>query len=410
MFRDRNAPSKVATVFQFADDAFKKGVTFVEPDMECFELGLEAMSKRVNFQEVGELVDQILNVMKKDRYMIPTTKCYASAIAAWKNVAMGRECDDRELAAFRTHDLLQEMVRAYHQTTIVKIQPSTQNYNDALEALTMSKNRRAFQRAETLLKTLEENLDLADEEIRDDDGMVDDDSESPVELFPTADSYKHALTVLKNSGSHNKVREGLLLVQRLESHIDHLRKVSTEKALVDAMSEFIAVCAREVSKHERQNMETMFTALRTMEGIRALSLTPNAETYASLLEACDTLVHSSQDRLRILENIFERACTEGYVDHAVLGNFKKAATTYLYGKLVVAPSEVVENVKVVPESWTRNVEGFSTNMQGGRKVLPLSIEGQFTFTKAAAEHKMRRLRKQANKRMLEGGRLRRRRK
>ena len=62
-------------------------------------------------------------------------------------------------------------------------------------------------------------------------------------------------------------------------------------------------------------------------------------------------------------------------------------------------------MKVVPEVWTRNVTGFLANVKGGRKVLPLSIEGKFTFTKAAAEYKMRKLRRQDNKKMLQGGRM-----
>lgn len=365
------------------------------------------MAKRSTIPEVGELVDQILSSMKKDRLTIPTTKCYGSAIRAWRNVALSKNCEDREAAVLRTYDLLKEMVRAIHRTTLVTVQPSTQHYNDALEALTVSKHKRAFQRADNLLKELEQSLDRQGKEEGEQSELEDDgSSETSNELVPTAESYKYALTVLKNSKTHNKVREGLLLLQSFESRIDHLRKVSSKKSLVDAMSALIAVCAKDVSRQESRDMETMFTALRTMEGIRAHNLTPNSNTYAAVLEACDALVDkNSLDRGRILENVFVRACNEGYVDQNVLASFKAAATTYLYGKLVIAPSELAENVKVVPESWTRNVEGFSANLKGGRKVLPLTVEGQFTYTKAAAEHKMRKLRKKANKRLLEGGRL-----
>jgi hypothetical protein len=149
----------------------------------------------------------------------------------------------------------------------------------------------------------------------------------------------------------------------------------------------------------------MLKALRTLEAIRGMGLAPNSTTYAAILEACDHLVQDSHDRQRILENIFVRACEEGFVDRTVLATFKAAASSYLYTRLVVAPSQEVEHFKVVPDSWTRHVRGFSANVKGGRKVLPLTIEGKFTFTKAAAEYKMRKLRKQSNKKMLQGGRM-----
>jgi hypothetical protein len=65
----------------------------------------------------------------------------------------------------------------------------------------------------------------------------------------------------------------------------------------------------------------------------------------------------------------------------------------------------VEHMKVVPEEWTRNIQGFLANTKDGRKVLPLTIDGTFTFTKAAAEYKMRKMRKGHNRQMLQGGRM-----
>lgn len=365
------------------------------------------MSRRVNVPEVGELLDQTLSEMKKERMIIPNTECYGAAILTWKHVAMGRECEDRERAVQRIDDLLQEMIDAFHRTTTVTVRPTTEHYNHVLEALTMSKAAKATQRAETILNALEK---VADRAVAEEQGNSEGESnrfDDPVGLAPNADSYKHALVVLRNSKSHSKVQEAQALINRFQSRAHQLRTVSSETSMVEVMSAFISVCARggSGSKDEAQNMEIMFTALRTPEVMRALDLVPDSTTYAALLEACDTLVHDGQDRQRILESIFIRACDGGYVDHVVLENFKAASSTYLYAKLVVAPSQEVENMKVVPESWTRNVQGFSANSKGGRKVLPLTIEGQFTFTKAAAEYKMRKLRKQANKHLLEGGRM-----
>lgn len=373
------------------------------------------MSQRVNVPEVGELADQTLSEMKKERMIIPNTECYGSAILAWKHVAMGRECDDREGAIQRAFDLLREMIAAFHRTTIVTVRPTTEHYNHVLEALTVSKSSRATQKVEKLLSELEKAGGEVDVEEQDDDEEEEALEDSPrlmsndkqvVDLAPNADSYKFALMVWRNSKSPHKLDSARDLLARFTSRIEQLRNVSSEKSLVEVMSAFISVCARDGSNKDRdEKMKVMLTALRTLERMRALGLTPDSTTYAALLEACDSLVDDGQDRQRILENIFGRACSEGYVDQAVLQHFKAAASTYLYAKLLVAPSMEVEHMKVVPEGWTRNVQGFSVNSKGGRKVLPLTIDGQFTFTKAAAEFKMRKLRKQANKKMLQGGRM-----
>jgi len=266
-----------------------------------------------------------------------------------------------------------------------------------------------MQKAEALLSALEKALDPSDAYYEDGEdeelGGSKIATNTTMEPTPDAESYKHALMVWRNSKSPKKVEMAKDLLRRFTTRIEYLRTVSSDASLVEAMSAFISVCARDGSKDKAQKMQTMFAALRSLEEMRDLGLTPNSTTYASLIEACDALVEDAQDRLRILENIFVRACDEGYVDQAVLEQFKAAASTYLYAKIVVAPSQEVEHMKVVPETWTRNVRGFSAKTKGGRKVLPLTIEGRFTFTKATAEYKMRKLRKQASKQMLQGGRM-----
>ena len=372
------------------------------------------MSQRLNVPEVGELVDKTLTEMKRERMLIPNTECYGAAIIAWKHVAMSRECDDRELAVHRCYELLQEMVAAFYRTTIVAVQPATEHYNHVLEALTISKNSKSLFRAQMLLRDLEKAVDEAsavegNETVDTDTSKFEwhvSQNRQKLNLAPDADTYRLVLTAWCNSKSPEKVHAAEELLSHFKTRMEIIRRRSSEESIVNAISAFISVCAKENSnKDDAQKMETMLTALRTLETVRELNLTPNSTCYGALLEACNNLVQNGQDRQRILENVFARAADEGYVDQVVLENFKMAASTYLYAKMVVAPSQEVENMKVVPEAWTRNVQGFSVNNRGGRKVLPLTIEGQFAFTKAAAEYKMRKLRRQSNKKMLQGGRM-----
>ena len=360
------------------------------------------------------MVDKTLTEMKRERMLIPNTECYGAAIIAWKHVAMSRECDDRELAVHRCYELLQEMVAAFYRTTIVAVQPATEHYNHVLEALTISKNSKSLFRAQMLLRDLEKAVDEAsavegNETVDTDTSKFEwhvSQNRQKQNLAPDADTYRLVLTAWCNSKSPEKVHAAEELLSHFKTRMEIIRRRSSEESIVNAISAFISVCAKENSnKDDAQKMETMLTALRTLETVRELNLTPNSTCYGALLEACNNLVQNGQDRQRILENVFARAADEGYVDQVVLENFKMAASTYLYAKMVVAPSQEVENMKVVPEAWTRNVQGFSVNNRGGRKVLPLTIEGQFAFTKAAAEYKMRKLRRQSNKKMLQGGRM-----
>lgn len=390
------------TVLQIADNVYRKGYTEVRPDADCYRDALITMSKRVNVPEVGELVDGTLMEMKKSRMMIPTTECYGAAILAWKNVATARECKDREQAIQRSYDLLQEMVKAFHRTTTVTVRPSTVHYNTVLEALAFSKSGKAASLAKKLLSDLEEGASAT---TVGGTGAIDMLMETQENfLSPDADSYKYALNVLRNSKRAEKVNDALEIVGQMKKRSSELVEQSNEDAVVDAFSSFILVCAHSGFNDDSLRMKTMNTTLKTLGDIRLLGLTPNSSTYAALLEACNHLVSDGRSRQRILEYVFRTACEEGYVDQAVLESFKEAASTYLYAKLVVSASRQVEHMKVVPESWTRSVKGFLAKNVGGRKVLPLTIEGKFTFTKAAAEYKMRKLRRKTNKHMLQGGR------
>jgi hypothetical protein len=370
------------------------------------------MSRRVNVPEVGELADATL-VEMKDRMMVPDTACYGAAVLAWKNVATARETDDqeeaidRERAVRRALGLLQEMTKAYHRTTKVTVKPTTENYNHVLEAITVSKSPKATNHAEMLLSALEDVLHGKGTS-ENDETLELEEGESPenANVGPNAESYKHVLDIWRNSRSSDKVTHAIDLLDRMKERREILQRSSSEESFVEVFSAFIRVCANSGVKDEGLRMKVMTTALRSVEDMRSQGFQPDSSTYTALLEAGHQLMPEGRDRQRVLENVFLRACNEGYVNQNLLEQFKLAASTYLYSNLVVAHSIEVENMKVVPESWTRNVKGFLANTKEGRKVLPLSIDGKgFTFTKAAAEYKMRKLRRQHNKQMLQGGRM-----
>lgn len=380
--RDKNAPSKACSVIQIISSAHKGGHTTIAPDAKCYRDTLVTISRRVNLPEVGELADSILKDMK-EAMLFPDSDCYSAAIQAWKHVATARECDNRDAAVQRALDLLEEMTKAYHRTTTVTVKPTITDYNNVLEALSVSRNIKATRHAETLLTALEE----ADSSVNEG-------------LKTNANSYKFTFDVWKNSKSVNKVARALIILRRMMEQED--LSAETGQTFVPAFSSFIDVCA--TCGSIENSRKTMTLVFRIFDEMSSKGLQPDSSTYTALLAACNNLIQDGQERQKVLKRVFLKACNDGYVNQAVLEQFKKSASTYSFANAVISHSREVEGMKVVPESWTRNVKGFQVKTKGGKQVLPLSIAGQFTFTKAAAEYKMRKLRQRHNQRMLQGGR------
>jgi hypothetical protein len=385
---DKNSPSKVSTVLEIMNTAYRKNLTDCRPDTQCYRDALITMSRRHNILEVGDLADETLKEMK-EQMLYPDTECYRAAILAWKHVAMARDNPDPEHAIRRAQDVLREMSEANHRTTQVTVRPTTGDYNHVLQALTLSKSPKAVDHAKRLFKAMHSEIDIL--------------------VRPDAETYRFMMDVWRTSKAPDKLNHATELLDELKDNLDDESRMmaspSSQESVVNAFNSFIRVCGASSSSkkdiQERRNIMTI--ALRTADDMKAFSLGPNCGTYTALVEACDHLLPSSegQERQLVLENVFQRACDEGYVNHSLLEQFKSAASTHLFAKLVVAPSVQVEDVKVLPESWTRNVQGFNE----GRRVMPLSIHGAFTFTKAAAEYRMRKLRRRTNQRLLQGGRM-----
>jgi len=390
---DKNSSSKVYSVLQIMSNAYEKGHTSIRADLQCYRDALITMSRRQNVEDVGYLADETLKEMK-DQMILPDTKCYRSAILAWKHVAMSRDSLYPEQAIQRTHELLQEMTEAYHRTAQILIQATTEDYNHVLQATNLSKNPLAVDYAQGLFENLKD--------------------EASSTGGPDAQSYRYMLGILRNSRCPTKFPSALQLLREVTDKYTNdenwRASKSSKESTMDVFTAFVRVCgapatsSKKVSKNElRQDRTKMMTmALQILEDSRILGLTLNSDTYTALVEACDCLLPANgQERENVLTNVFRRSCEEGFVNQSLLESFKSAASTYLYAKLVVSKSIPMEDIKIVPESWTRNIEGY----REGKQVMPLSIHGTFTFTKSAAEYRMRKLRRRTNQKFLRGGRL-----
>lgn len=383
--RDRNAPSKVYSLLNIMDMVYRKELTDLRPDTDCYRSALQTMSRKHLNSDVGELVDELLKEMKENN-VFPDAECYRAAIVAFKNMASLKESTCREEFISRAYQLLQEMVEEYHRTTLVTVQATTDDYNHVLAALSLSADPKAADRAENLLEALRESEGFSGGPI-------------PTTFRFVLESWCRSRSFEKLDKASRVLDELILRAETVTEWFDDPR---SREDLVDAFSAFIRVCGTVGSSNRNTygGIRIMKKALESVKSMRQMGLAPNAGTYAALIDACDHLL-PREERQDVLEGIFRRACDEGYVDATLLAKFRTVATSYLYTKVVVANSELVEDTKTVPQSWTRNVPGY----KDGKKNTPLSIHGAYTFTRTAADYRARNLRHRTNQRVLQGGRM-----
>lgn len=376
------------------ESAYKKGVTMIQPDETCYRYLLQAASHRPLLPDLGALVDAALARMRTN-YMIPDSKCFTAAIRTWKNAAVHQpdaSPQTREASIRRAMELLAEMEVSDHQSTSVSVVLSTENVNDILEALTVSRNYKRMEQAERLLSRMEKAL-------------VDGKSH----LAPNAASYIHVLRVWSTHESIEKVAKAKVILLRMQEHFAAISRQhkKNETGLVDVFNEYIHVCGSYRASSDKQGMQVLREALSAIEMLQKLgSLRPNSATYAALLDACGNLLSVGKERQLVVERIFALCCDDGMVDSNVLQRMRAVATTEQYSNIVVAPSENVEGMRVVPEAWTANAHGGRVSSVDGRRISQLSVDGTPALTASMSEFKMRRLRDKRNRNLLRGGRLR----
>jgi len=369
--------------------AYMDRVSDIRPDEECYRYAL-ATYARSTLPNLGADVDELIAQME-DRLLTPDSDCYTYAIRTW------RKCATHFLNEETQHDdathaarLLAEMEKAYHRSSDVVVQPTTENFNDVMQAWSTSKKQGAAIHAESLLKKLETAY-----------------AEGDVSLQPNADSYRWALEAWASSPSRDKLNHAVTIISRMKdltegSEDDHA------KPTVHVFNAFIHVCGTADKGSTADKKYNLKLAINTVEEMRKRGEAPNSETFRRLLEACQNLLPMGKERSRAVENIFKNCCDLGLVDDEVLAQFRAVASEELFTDVVIAnttedAAEGTKSSKMVPDAWTRNV-GVKVMTVGGKKPKPLNIDAMFVVTKRVKEHRVKRLRQHKNKRLLRAGR------
>ena len=382
--RHRNAPIEALGILRYMEKGLDDSFCTTLVDEACYRNYLLASARKSQFFEQGPLADQILTKLKNQQ-IIPNQDFYTAAIQIWKNSALNRLFTEKtELSIARTVELLQELSLAHHRSTLVSIKPTTQNYNDVLEALAASRKAVSRDIAETLVKVME------------------DSSNSTTDIQPDADTYKWLLSVHTASRAPDKLQVSKQALERMkESFVK--KDEESQSPIVGVYNAFIQVCAS--MKADNSCLQEALGAVSEMQSLYGLK--PDSQTYANLLRVCKNQLVVGPERSRIVQSIFDGCCEEGLVDEDVLKSLKAATSEEQYDRMVVFVSEGEEGIRTVPDEWTANVGGSGQVAASGRKLkaAPLTVEGRFTVTTAMKEDRMRKLRSKVNQRVLQGGRL-----
>jgi hypothetical protein len=330
----------------------------------------------------------------KTELIFPDTSCFESAMCVWKNCALHPEVpDERQTCLRRVALLLEDLRGAYVRSNADgTITVTTNALNQVLECLRVSVHSQRAAQAEAILKEMEENL------LKDD--ML---------AIPNVDSYRYVLDVYRTVDSVDRIPLAKTILLRCKDTI--LRgdvNKTTRKNVTEVLNAFVLVCATTPTPIASQaGLSILREALYAVERYRSECLIlPNQNTYAYLLQAARELVGNSASSAKLIDQIFRLACQDGMVDSFLLKQLMEVATQEQYQQLVVNKSELVEDVKVIPESWSRNVLGGRVISADGRKIRPVTIDASEISTRAMQEFKMRRLRDKRNRRLLQGGRWR----
>lgn len=377
-------------LLQQLEDANAAESTAVKLDDLCYRYVLQTISRKSEHSQLGEMADEVIRKMR-EAFIVPDAFCFTYAIKTWKNAALHTNSTlvERETSVRRALELLGDMDVAHNQSTSLDVLVSTENATDVLEALTVSDNPRRAEFANKILSKME-----------------DESRDKHHHLIPSSKIYMFAIRIWRSIWSSDRIEKSQALLNRMVQHVDVMRKRKEPRNdLVLPFNEFILVCASQRVASQSEGLDVLRHATNAVKSLRTLDkVSPNASTYAALLGSCTNLLNNTPERSEFVKKIFGQCCVEGMVDEEVLQKLKAAISAEEYSDLVVSRSEEVDGEKIVPESWSVKTLRGSTITADGRRSVPLTIDGNLTFTKGMVEFQMRRLREKRNQRLLRGGR------
>jgi hypothetical protein len=360
--------------------------TTVQPDLDCYRYVLSAMSK----SKVPDIAASIPNLFKsmEDNQIFPDTECFDCAIQTLTNCTRNSTKENEAVEYSKMAEkMLIQMEKESERSSVSVVKPSSKSYTNVIQALgVVRRGKSSAEKAAALLKRMEGG----DESIR-----------------PTRDSYVGVMNAFGSCGSEDGFIKANEILQRMISQYSN----GNESVRPDACSyhAVIRACSQVATsggKNPERQKEALVLAISTVQDMKKSDhVHPNTKSYLLLLQCCINLLpEGSTEREKALCSVFRSCAKDGLVGQPILREFQSNVSAEVYHREVVSIAPYFEEVRIIPEKWTRNL-GYSVRGSSGKMSPIISVTGAVVSTTAYNDYRMRRRRLKKGKMLLQGGRI-----
>lgn len=366
---------------------YNEKTTTVQPDLDCYRYVLSTMSK----SKVPDIAASIPNIFKlmEDNHIFPDTDCFDFAIQTLSNCSRNSTKENEAIEYSKMAEkMLIQMEKESQRSSVSVVKPNAKSYTNVIQALGLVRHgKNSAEKAAALLKRMEGG----DESMR-----------------PTRDSYVGVMNAFGSCGSDNGFIKANEVLQRMISQYSN----GNESARPDACSYHAViracsqVAASGVTTNPERQKEALVLAISTVQDMKKSDhVHPNTKSYLLLLQCCINLLpEGSTEREKALCSVFRSCAKDGFVGQPILREFQSNVSAEVYHREVVSIAPYFEEVRIIPEKWTRNL-GYSVRGSSGKMSPIISVTGAVVSTTAYNDYRMRRRRLKKGKMLLQGGRI-----
>lgn len=378
---------------------YTQKTTSVRPDLDCYRLLLTTLSKTKEY-DMGQVIPTLFKTME-DNQLFPDTECYDSAIQTLSNCTRYTK-DKKERAEYSkmAEGMLTMMETENERSSVSVVKPNAKSYTYVILALGALHTKHAAEKTTALLKKMEvEYYENGDESMK-----------------PTRDSYVGVINAFGYCGSERGFIKANTFLQQMIFH--HANGNEMARPDAEAYHAVVRACSQvsdnktSTPEREKEALVLAISAVQDMKKTEAVHT--NSRTYHLLLQCCTNLLpEGSNEREKAVCSVFRSCAKDGLVSQQILQEFQSCVSPEVYYREVVADAPYFEEVRIIPEKWTRNLgyrvrvkdvlhEGGEVN---GKRSPIISVMGSVVSTMEYNDYRMRRRWEKRGQKLLQGGRV-----
>ena len=344
---------RAAGVFQRMEQLYEAGISTAKPNAMNYNSLITAWAH--NACEAEDSAMQAENVLKRmlikfqrtgDESIQPTTVSFNAVLDAYAKSASAD-------AAQKAEGLLRRM----EENQSDKIKPNTRSFNSVINAWAKSRHEDAAANAEAFLETMERRFEKGDKDVRPDvhsfctviNGEFD--MVLLAKIVPSQSCMISPTTAYARSAHPDKAERAFNIYKDMK--VLYQEGNENVRPNVVAGNAVLNACAFASDiQHQNRAIEIANAMLKELEQ----SGRPDQVTYGTFMKVCANLMSESPARQQIVEIIFKKCASNGQVGNLVLQQFQSLASPEVYERLT-GKSDLNEPLRVedLPKDWSCNV-------------------------------------------------------